>query len=488
MIKNERQLKITKNQLERFKNHLSLLEDIDPERKTLLIKCEQEAVKEQIIQLENEINEYQSLWASKKPIQLLESIKDIPRALIEARLSLGLSQKELAERVGLKEQQIQRYEATEFETASFARIKELIKALNIRTSDKLVESFENLTYGNLFDKINEIGIDEHLFYDRILPPQTSSYLREAKKEDRIDTIGVQAIDYISSIFPLTPDKILSTQPLELSVAGLGNIRFKIRKKANEKFTTAYTFYAHYLALIVIQASQDLPIKDLPLDPYFIRKDILDKFGSLTLENAIRYMWSIGIPIISLNDPGAFQGAFFRERGRGIILLNSRTRSHARWQFDLFHEYWHAAQSKTVQQMIEIENFTEQISDQISKEEQEASLFAGAVLLGRSPDKLVRMCLKKAKYDLVKLKQAVKEIASEENVPVDVLANCVAYRLAQERHDWWGPAENLQDHKTDIPEIVRDILLEYINLDAISQLDLELLSRALDYSENTAVNA
>jgi ribosome-binding protein aMBF1 (putative translation factor)/Zn-dependent peptidase ImmA (M78 family) len=490
MIKNERQLKITKSQLEKFKKHLSLIESLDSVKITQLIKCEEEAVREQIRLFENEITEYQSIWASKKTIPILESIERIPHALIEARLSLGLSQKDLAERVGLKEQQIQRYEATEFETASFARIKELIKALDLKTSEKINLLDERLTYGDLFNRFEEMGLDRDLLYNRILPPQISAHLQEVKKDTAIDSMGVEAVDYLSSIYLLTPDKILSLQPVELNLAGLGNVRFKIRKKFRENFTTAYTIYAHYLALLVLQASHDLPIEKLPTDPYEIRKHILERFGSINLKNAIRYVWSLGVPVISLNDPGAFQGAFFQEGGRGAILLKSRTKSHARWQFDLFHEFWHAAshQSTKSNQIIEIEDFSDLKADSISKEEVEASLFAGAVLLGRSPDKLVKMCLKEADNDLVKLKQAVKKIARTENVPVDVLANCVAFRLSQEKHDWWGPAENLQEQKTDIPGIVKDTLLEYINLDTISQLDLELLTRALDYSDEQVVKA
>jgi len=489
MIKNERQLKITKSQLEKFKKHLSLIESLESAKKTRLIKCEEEAVREQIQIFENEINGYQSLWASKKTIPILESIERIPHALIEARLSLGLSQKDLADRVGLKEQQIQRYEATEFETASFARIKELIKALDLKSSEKISLLDEHLTYGDLFDRLKEIGLDKDLLYNRILPPQIAAHLQEIKKDTIIDSLGLEAVDYLSSIYPLTPDKILSAQPIELSLAGLGNVRFKLRKRFRENFTAAYTFYAHYLALLVLQASRDLPIEKLPTDPYEIRKKILERFGSLTLKNAIRYVWSLGVPVILLNDAGAFQGAFFQEEGRGIILLKSRTKSHARWQFDLFHEFWHASlhQSQKGNQIIEIEDFSDLKSGSISKEEQEASLFAGAVLLGRSPDKLVRMCLKEADNDLVKLKQAVKKVARIEDVPVDVLANCVAFRLSQEGHDWWGPAENLQEQKTDVPEIVKDTLLEYVNLDTISQLDLELLIRALDYSDNSMVN-
>ena len=49
--------------------------------------------------------------------------------LIKARIARGLSQRELADRIGLKEQQIQRYEATDYASASLARIKEVASAL-----------------------------------------------------------------------------------------------------------------------------------------------------------------------------------------------------------------------------------------------------------------------------------------------------------------------------------------------------------------------
>ena len=44
---------------------------------------------------------------------------DVPRLLIRARIARGLSQKSLAGRLVLKEQQIQRYEASEYASAKF---------------------------------------------------------------------------------------------------------------------------------------------------------------------------------------------------------------------------------------------------------------------------------------------------------------------------------------------------------------------------------
>lgn len=485
MIKNERQLRITRAQLEKLKSHLNAIEqarnagNISP-----LIDIERDAIRNQIVELENQVLGYEQLWSSNKPIPLLDSFEKIPQALIEARISLGLSQKELAERIGVNEQQIQRYEATEYESASFSRIKQLIRALNLDMSAKMQFPNEDITYGDFFRGIKKIGLSDNLIFKRILPSQVVAYLSEVDKNALIDNVGVRTLEYISRIFRLTPVEILNKEPLRMHLTGLGNVRFKVRRKANLPYTTAYTFYAHYLALLILQASQHLPIKPFPKHPYEIRNAIIEKYGSLSLENSIRYVWSLGTPVISLNDPSAFQGAYFRERGRSIILLKLKTKSPARWQFDLFHEVWHALQHQEDDATIitEIEDF-----EKISPEEIEASLFAGAVLLGRAPDDLVQMCIKEAHHDLVKLKQAVKLVAIRENVQVDILANCVAYRISQEGGNWWGAAENLQEQKNDIQAMMQDVLLEFVDLHQLSDDDLDLLIRTFDNFENLEGN-
>ena len=63
-----------------------------------------------------------------EPISI-ESLGQLSGALVQARIVAGLSQKELADRLGLKEQQIQRYEATDYGSASLTRLKEVAEAL-----------------------------------------------------------------------------------------------------------------------------------------------------------------------------------------------------------------------------------------------------------------------------------------------------------------------------------------------------------------------
>jgi ribosome-binding protein aMBF1 (putative translation factor) len=87
--------------------------------------------------LEDQVKEYEKQRSGKYNVLKGSSIYDLPIELIRTRIALGLTQKQLAERVGLKEQQIQRYEETEYASASFSRITEIIKALGIKIEEKI---------------------------------------------------------------------------------------------------------------------------------------------------------------------------------------------------------------------------------------------------------------------------------------------------------------------------------------------------------------
>ena len=96
-----------------------------------LRQAQADALRSQLADLEAELQQYESLRSGKRRIIRTQSLEDFPRALIQARVALGLSQRDLAERLGLKEQQIQRYEATEYASASLRRIREVVNALGV---------------------------------------------------------------------------------------------------------------------------------------------------------------------------------------------------------------------------------------------------------------------------------------------------------------------------------------------------------------------
>ena len=128
MIKNERQYKISKSQIARFEAALDELAAREG-KASRLRTLEATALKSQLDELCNDVREYERLKTGRrKPIHI-SSFQELPQALVQARIAAGLTQKELAERMGLKEQQIQRYEATGYASASLARLKQVMESL-----------------------------------------------------------------------------------------------------------------------------------------------------------------------------------------------------------------------------------------------------------------------------------------------------------------------------------------------------------------------
>lgn len=137
MIKNEREYRITKSQAQKFEQALAQgdasqeVADLHP----LIQKAERDALQSQWDELREQIAEYESLRSGKQVVISLNSLEELPQALIRARIAGGLTQRDLAERMGLKEQQIQRYEATEYASADLARVNEVAKALGLRVRE-----------------------------------------------------------------------------------------------------------------------------------------------------------------------------------------------------------------------------------------------------------------------------------------------------------------------------------------------------------------
>ena len=137
MIRNQRQYKITKAHAARFAQELAEFDErpeAHPRVHPRVIKAMKDALASQLETLQEEIEEYEQLQRKKKPHFKLEQVNELPQTLIRARISSGLSQRELSARLGLKEQQIQRYEATNYETASLRRVLEVAAALTAKAA------------------------------------------------------------------------------------------------------------------------------------------------------------------------------------------------------------------------------------------------------------------------------------------------------------------------------------------------------------------
>lgn len=155
MIKNQKQASVTRQKLTDLINAKQEFLQNSTNNKDAKHRLGVKSFDSLISELEYEIREYEGLINGNFHSLRVEHLNDIPKVLIAARLAQRISQKQLGELVGLKEQQIQRYEATDYETASWPRIVEISMALNlnlsfkeiiiINTSDDCFDSPEGIT-------------------------------------------------------------------------------------------------------------------------------------------------------------------------------------------------------------------------------------------------------------------------------------------------------------------------------------------------------
>jgi hypothetical protein len=141
MITNDYQYRLTKAAADKFRAALAEIKNAPPRADIhpRLLKAEREAMESQLQDLEVELADYVRLKGSGAAHIAIGSVSALGRGLVQARIAAGLSQKELANKLHLKEQQIQRYEQTEYETASLGRLADVARVLHVRIDHLTVD-------------------------------------------------------------------------------------------------------------------------------------------------------------------------------------------------------------------------------------------------------------------------------------------------------------------------------------------------------------
>lgn len=80
-------------------------------------------------QLREEVEEYEKI--KRGEFSALENLQGLGRMLVAIRISKGMKQKELADRLGVKEAQISRDERNEYHGASIEKIQKVLSALGV---------------------------------------------------------------------------------------------------------------------------------------------------------------------------------------------------------------------------------------------------------------------------------------------------------------------------------------------------------------------
>jgi HTH-type transcriptional regulator / antitoxin HipB len=128
MIQNEHQYKVTQGAIKDFQQAIKKLLEQADSLQPLQVSTVQKSFQIQINELQKQLQEYDDLKAGKIEIKM-GSIEDLPKVLIQKRISLGMTQKELAAKLGIKEQMVQRYESNGYESISYNRLTDVWNAL-----------------------------------------------------------------------------------------------------------------------------------------------------------------------------------------------------------------------------------------------------------------------------------------------------------------------------------------------------------------------
>jgi len=130
MIKSDAQRERTAVQIEGFRRALAVAEQEKPGIRAAALRG---SYKSMIRQLEDELQEYDRLKAGDLALPHIERLDQIAPFIAKIRIAKGVSQTELARRLGLSKQVISRYEETDYQTVAVGRLQEILDAVGVKT-------------------------------------------------------------------------------------------------------------------------------------------------------------------------------------------------------------------------------------------------------------------------------------------------------------------------------------------------------------------
>ena len=466
MIKNEREYAVTKSWVKRFEEGVSDIDQRLAGGGDQMLALERAGLQSKAAEMRRDIAEYEALRSGSAPDMDSCGLEDLPEALIKARIALGMTQRGLAERMGIREQQIQRYEQTDYESASYARLMEVRAALSPGGAAPGTGCGDIPDMAHAMSRARIAGLKDKFVDDCIVGRSLArgeGAAGDAMYERKL-------LLRLRTIYGWRPESLLGSSPLEM---GPVRAKFKLPAGADSAVLNAHAVYANHMAGILAKAAggreRGRPVRD---NPYRLREDVLEgRGGPITFPLLVEHAWNTGIAVGHL-PPLAFHAAYFGGEGSGAIVLARAEASESRLMFDLAHEMYHAAKGR---------DSIDADEHDTSAEESEANRFAHAVLLGPGADRMFRACMDRCAsggdaWNLAMLKRAVAEEARKEGARADSLANYVAYRLACESiYNWWGVAQNMQDKMPGWRDAVAAAIRSHADLASLSDPDFDLLS-------------
>lgn len=321
MITNDRQYRIAKAQIENFQHALDSIDLNVREAQNIhpkLFDVQKDALAHQLKDLLSDVVEYENLKAGKIIVSEVKSLDDLPLSLIKSRIANGLTQAELADKLGVKMQQVQRYEAEKYESASLKTLLKIASELKIKFTGevqiKTIDAPDNLDVRNYPFK--------QMYQRRWFGNFSGSY-----SEAVLDSKNL-----LEKFF---------------EIAGLDNLQYSLNKKSIRTGSSLnqYSLNAWYAQVLNKARNQ---IVHSTFDKALITENWLRKLAQLSQEvdsplKASEYLKNSGIRfVIEPQLEGTFLdgAALLLEDKSPIVALTLRHDRLDNFWFVLFHEIAH----------------------------------------------------------------------------------------------------------------------------------------------------
>lgn len=458
MIKNREQYEITKEELDKFSKRIEEMKEAGPGSDPTLFRMKLGGLKVAREDLRNQMDSYDRIL-SETPPSVAECAMDIPMHLIKSRISSGITEEDLAKRVGLQESDIRGYESTEYTTAETSHIKNIAGALGVKIQDGLLRRTK---LGNIHKRLEGIGIRSDLVY-RVLPPDLLDCVDDPK--GATDLTRMRLAESLASTFNIDFMQLISGRS-HLAIKEVDKVEYMLPGNVEKQKLLAYTAYVDKVADVMAKAAGRIDLGEIPGDPYAVLRSIRGDAEDMTLPDILDYAWSNGVPTVALNDPGMFRGASLDKNGRHVIMLNQVSDLESRWMFVMLHEIYHIAKKSSTMHM-----------RSRSQGDRSANMFAFEVMLGGRSDELVNMCFERIGCETPSLQEAVHMVAQDEGVVLAILADRVEYEFGIEP-DVDAPYYN--DVPIDLHATVNDMFLKHSDLKRLDEQEIRLLQSALYY--------
>ena len=493
MIKGEREYAVTRSWAEKFEAAMggidARLKEGGPDR---MLEAGRRGLQGLTDDMRRDIAEYEALGSGRVPPADAGNLEELPEALIKRRIGLGMTQEELAERIGMRAQDVAEYERTDYESADYARLMEAHAALSPGAAREGAGRGGAPSEARVLSRIKAAGLGGRFVDECIVvwPCARGEGAAGAVMYER------KLLSRIYKIYGWTPGMLAGSAPLE---AGPVRARFRLSAGADRAAVNAHAAYAEYLAGVLARASSSgdgggelprrRPVRD---DPYMLRRDLEEGgSGAITFPRLVECAWDAGIVVGHLPPALAFRAAYFGGGGTavaaagaaGAVMLagdqdGDGGATESGLMLDLAHGMYYVGRGGGGMAGADCN------SGGTIAEESEACRFAHAVLVGPRADRMLEACMDRCARggggggapDAAMLRRAATEVALEEGVRADLLADYAAHRLAgRPALEWRRAAQGPRVMMPEWRRIVVSAIGSHADLSGLSSSDFALLS-------------